>query len=124
MYDLYQKLLLLQCSRAWNEVPTGTWNRTCQASEKCRRECPAALNVLFCFTTLNLTRSSTGCPRFAQRTVLQVHTFVCWQCYAALQVIQLAFIVACMYTGVGLLRLGFMVRFLSHSVITGFTSGG
>jgi MFS superfamily sulfate permease-like transporter len=24
---------------------------------------------------------------------------------------------------VGLLRLGFMVRFLSHSVITGFTSG-
>jgi MFS superfamily sulfate permease-like transporter len=28
-----------------------------------------------------------------------------------------------MYTGVGLLRLGFMVRFLSHSVITGFTSG-
>lgn len=44
-------------------------------------------------------------------------------CYAA-QVIQLAFLVACMYTGVGLLRLGFMVRFLSHSVITGFTSGG
>jgi sulfate transporter 4 len=39
------------------------------------------------------------------------------------QVIQLAFLVACMYTGVGLLRLGFMVRFLSHSVITGFTSG-
>jgi MFS superfamily sulfate permease-like transporter len=31
--------------------------------------------------------------------------------------------VACMYTGVGVLRLGFMVRFLSHSVITGFTSG-
>ena len=40
-----------------------------------------------------------------------------------LQVIQLAFIVACLYTGVGVLRLGFMVRFLSHSVITGFTSG-
>jgi MFS superfamily sulfate permease-like transporter len=39
------------------------------------------------------------------------------------QVIQVAFLVACMYTGVGLLRLGFMVRFLSHSVITGFTSG-
>jgi hypothetical protein len=38
-------------------------------------------------------------------------------------VIQLAFLVACMYTGVGVLRLGFMVRFLSHSVITGFTSG-
>jgi MFS superfamily sulfate permease-like transporter len=43
--------------------------------------------------------------------------------YVFLQVIQLCFIVACMYTGVGLLRLGFMVRFLSHSVITGFTSG-
>eukprot|EP00879_Flechtneria_rotunda_P022739 GHRR01024015.1.p1 GENE.GHRR01024015.1~~GHRR01024015.1.p1 ORF type:complete len:617 (+),score=164.97 GHRR01024015.1:919-2769(+) len=49
--------------------------------------------------------------------------------HAALQelynhkVIQIAFIVACMYTGVGLLRLGFIVRFLSHSVITGFTSG-
>jgi hypothetical protein len=28
-----------------------------------------------------------------------------------------------MYTGVGVLRLGFIVRFLSHSVITGFTSG-
>lgn len=39
------------------------------------------------------------------------------------QVIQLAFLVACLYTGVGVLRLGFMVRFLSHSVITGFTSG-
>jgi sulfate transporter 4 len=38
-------------------------------------------------------------------------------------VIELAFIVACLYTGVGLLRLGFLVRFLSHSVITGFTSG-
>jgi MFS superfamily sulfate permease-like transporter len=39
------------------------------------------------------------------------------------QVIQLAFLVACLYTGVGVLRLGFVVRFLSHSVITGFTSG-
>jgi hypothetical protein len=39
------------------------------------------------------------------------------------QVIQLAFLVACLYTGVGVLRLGFLVRFLSHSVITGFTSG-
>ena len=39
------------------------------------------------------------------------------------KVIQLAFIVACLYTGVGLLRLGFLVRFLSHSVVTGFTSG-
>eukprot|EP00775_Hariotina_reticulata_P008330 gene8330-8515_t len=39
------------------------------------------------------------------------------------KVIQLAFLVACMYTGVGVLRLGFVVRFLSHSVITGFTSG-
>jgi sulfate transporter 4 len=38
-------------------------------------------------------------------------------------VIQVAFLVACMYTGVGVLRLGFIVRFLSHSVITGFTSG-
>ena len=45
-------------------------------------------------------------------------------CVVCAQVIQLAFLVACMYTGVGLLRLGFMVRFLSHSVITGFTSGG
>eukprot|EP00878_Enallax_costatus_P007429 GHUV01007780.1.p1 GENE.GHUV01007780.1~~GHUV01007780.1.p1 ORF type:complete len:422 (+),score=57.02 GHUV01007780.1:303-1568(+) len=39
------------------------------------------------------------------------------------KVIQIAFLVACMYTGVGVLRLGFIVRFLSHSVITGFTSG-
>ena len=39
------------------------------------------------------------------------------------QVVQLAFLVACMYTAIGVLRLGFIVRFLSHSVITGFTSG-
>lgn len=38
------------------------------------------------------------------------------------RVIQLAFIVGCMYTGIGFLRLGFLVRFLSHSVIVGFTS--
>ena len=37
--------------------------------------------------------------------------------------IQLSFVVACMYTGVGLLRLGFVTSFLSHSVISGFTSG-
>lgn len=40
-----------------------------------------------------------------------------------LQVIQLAFLVACLYTGVGVLRMGFLIHFLSHSVITGFTSG-
>jgi MFS superfamily sulfate permease-like transporter len=39
------------------------------------------------------------------------------------KVIQLAFLVACMYTGVGLLRFGWLIHFLSHSVITGFTSG-
>lgn len=36
-------------------------------------------------------------------------------------VIQLAFIVAVLYTAVGLLRLGFLIRFLSHPVITGET---
>jgi hypothetical protein len=40
-----------------------------------------------------------------------------------LKVTQLAFIVACMYTAVGVLRLGFLTNFLSHSVIGGFTSG-
>jgi len=39
------------------------------------------------------------------------------------QVIQLAFLVACLYTGVGVLRFGWLIHFLSHSVITGFTSG-
>lgn len=39
------------------------------------------------------------------------------------KVIQLAFLVACLYTGVGVLRLGWLIHFLSHSVITGFTSG-
>ncbi|GBF98588.1 sulfate transporter [Raphidocelis subcapitata] len=39
------------------------------------------------------------------------------------KVIQLAFLVACLYTGVGVLRFGFLIHFLSHSVITGFTSG-
>jgi MFS superfamily sulfate permease-like transporter len=37
--------------------------------------------------------------------------------------IQLSFIVACMYTAVGALRLGFLTNLLSHSVISGFTSG-
>jgi len=37
--------------------------------------------------------------------------------------IQLAFIVACLYTGVGVLRLGWITKFLSHAVIGGFTSG-
>jgi SulP family sulfate permease len=31
--------------------------------------------------------------------------------------------VACLYTAIGVLRLGFLIRFLSHAVITGFTSG-
>lgn len=37
--------------------------------------------------------------------------------------IQLSFLVACFYTGVGVLRLGFLTNFLSKSVIGGFTSG-
>jgi hypothetical protein len=37
--------------------------------------------------------------------------------------IQLAFLVACLYTGVGVFRLGFVTNFLSHAVIGGFTSG-
>jgi len=36
---------------------------------------------------------------------------------------QVAFLVAVMYTAVGIFRLGFLMRLLSHSVITGFTSG-
>jgi hypothetical protein len=60
-------------------------------------------------------------PRAATHT--HSHPLVITPHFGALQVIQLAFLVACMYTGVGVLRLGFMVRFLSHSVITGFTSG-
>ncbi len=37
--------------------------------------------------------------------------------------IQVALIVACMYTSVGLLRLGWLMKFLSHSVIGGFMTG-
>eukprot|EP00798_Chlamydomonas_sp_ICE-L_P018758 gene18758-25290_t len=37
--------------------------------------------------------------------------------------IQLAFIVAMLYTGVGILRLGWITKFLSHAVISGFTTG-
>ncbi|MEW5297662.1 MAG: hypothetical protein WDW36_000857 [Sanguina aurantia] len=37
--------------------------------------------------------------------------------------IQLAFLVSVMYTIIGVLRLGFLTNFLSHSVIGGFTSG-
>lgn len=37
--------------------------------------------------------------------------------------IQLSLLVACAYTAVGLLRLGWVTNFLSHSVVGGFTSG-
>eukprot|EP00775_Hariotina_reticulata_P010081 gene10081-10236_t len=37
--------------------------------------------------------------------------------------IRLSLLVACMYTAVGVLNLGFLTNFLSHSVIGGFTSG-
>ena len=37
--------------------------------------------------------------------------------------IQLTFLVAILYIAMGALRLGFLTRFLSHSVISGFTSG-
>jgi hypothetical protein len=40
------------------------------------------------------------------------------------KVIQIAFLVACMYTASGLLGLGWIItRFLSHPTIAGFTSG-
>ena len=37
--------------------------------------------------------------------------------------VQLAFIVACLYTGVGVLRLGWITKLLSHAIIAGFTTG-
>lgn len=37
--------------------------------------------------------------------------------------IQLSFLVACLYTAIGVFRLGFLTNFLSKSVIGGFTSG-
>eukprot|EP00798_Chlamydomonas_sp_ICE-L_P001367 gene1367-32731_t len=37
--------------------------------------------------------------------------------------IQLAFIVAMLYTILGVLRLGWVTKFLSHAVISGFTTG-
>lgn len=37
--------------------------------------------------------------------------------------VQVAFLAGVMYTGVALLRLGWVIRFLSHSVISGFMSG-
>lgn len=37
--------------------------------------------------------------------------------------IQLAFIVACLYSGIGILRLGWVTKLLSHAVISGFTTG-
>ena len=40
------------------------------------------------------------------------------------KVIQIAFLVACMYTASGVLGLGWIItRFLSHPTIAGFTSG-
>ena len=37
--------------------------------------------------------------------------------------LQIAFIAGLMYTGVGLLRLGWITNFLSHTVVSGFMSG-
>ena len=37
--------------------------------------------------------------------------------------LQVAFIAGVMYTLVGLLRLGWLTNFISHSVISGFMSG-
>ena len=36
---------------------------------------------------------------------------------------QVTLLVAAMYTAVGALRLGFLTNFLSHSVLSGFTTG-
>lgn len=38
-------------------------------------------------------------------------------------VVQIAFLAGCFYTGIGLLRLGWITNFLSHSVISGFMTG-
>ena len=40
-----------------------------------------------------------------------------------LQAIQVTFIVSLIYTGLGLLRMGWITKFLSHAVIGGFTTG-
>lgn len=36
---------------------------------------------------------------------------------------QVAFLAGCLYTAVGILKLGWLTNFLSHSVISGFMSG-
>lgn len=36
---------------------------------------------------------------------------------------QVAFLAGCLYTAVGVLKLGWLTNFLSHSVISGFMSG-
>jgi sulfate transporter 4 len=37
--------------------------------------------------------------------------------------VQVAFLAGCLYTLVGFLQLGWIINFLSHSVIAGFTTG-
>ena len=37
--------------------------------------------------------------------------------------LQVAFLAGCLYTIVGILKLGWLTNFLSHSVISGFMSG-
>ena len=37
--------------------------------------------------------------------------------------LRVAFIVACMYTGIGVFRLGWLMKFLGHPVIGGFMTG-
>ena len=38
-------------------------------------------------------------------------------------ILQVALLAGCLYTAVGLLRLGWITNFLSHSVICGFMTG-
>ncbi|KAG1667610.1 hypothetical protein FOA52_001664 [Chlamydomonas sp. UWO 241] len=40
-----------------------------------------------------------------------------------LAALHICFIVACLYTGMGILRVGWITKFLSHAVIGGFTTG-
>ena len=41
----------------------------------------------------------------------------------AMALMQVAFLAGCLYTIVGILKLGWLTNFLSHSVISGFMSG-
>jgi len=83
---------------------------------------PVAMISLLVEVGLKDVLTETECPGYAERTS-DVPTYdICPDEYAELAFMT-SFLVGVIQFGAGLLRLGFLVSFLAHPVVSGFTSG-